>query len=193
MPKEYMHKVKNGPSDSSFYGRIKKNMNIDDALAELTEQRTKFSEAQWMIGRCASGASKLNAFQQLQMYRKYAPIMVKAFNISWALGDYFAEQIMILEENTKANANKKWTKEEEENVIDMICAGCSELEISIKTGRTIGAIHTKVSSLTGLSKPRKINGEFSGYVGGETFNGNINGVFKKNNELSNERRDNEID
>ncbi len=179
MAKSMTHKVKNGPSDSSFYGRISKNMDLDGALEELQEQRTKFAEAQWMIGRLSSGATKFNAFQQLQAYRKYAPIMVKAFNIAFAYGDFFAEQIRILEENTKANSNKRWTPEEEEAVIEMVCSGISELEISIKTGRTIGAIHTKVSTLTGLSKPRNIEGEFDGYVGEEAVSGNIKGMFKK--------------
>ena len=179
MAKEFKHTVKDGPSDSSFYGRISKNMDIDEALSMLDEQGQKFSEAQWMIGRCISGAAKLNPYQQLQVFRKYAPVMIKAFNMSWALSKYFSTQIEILEENMVANKHKRWTPEEEEQVIEMVCDGLSELEISIKTGRTIGAIHTKVSMLTGLSKPRNIQGEFTGMVGNQEFDGMIKGTIKK--------------
>ena len=179
MAKDYVHPVRNGPTQSSWYGKISKDMDIDEALNELAEKRHQYSEAMCALGRCVSGADGSNVYQQLQIYRKYTPQLVKAFRVVDALANYFASQMEILEEKSVASKNKKWTAEEDETVIDMICSGCTELEIAIKTGRTIGAVHTRVSKLVGVSRERNIEGEFTGTIGGDSVTGYINGKIKK--------------
>ncbi len=179
MAKDYKHPVRNGPTQASFYGKIAKDIDINEALDELRKKRHEWLEAMHALGTCVCNNTGMNAFQQLQVYRAYAPQLVKSFNVVYALSNYFAAQLEVLEEKSVANKNKKWTKEEDEKVINMLCDGATELEIAIKTGRSIGAIHTRVSNLVGISKERKIEGEFSGVVDGKPTSGTIKGVYKK--------------
>ena len=175
MAKNYVHKVRIGKDQTTFYGKIANDTDIDEALKQLAEHREEFAEAQWKLGRLACGMEKMNAFQQLQAYRKYTQVLVKNFHVVYALSNYFAAQLEVLEQRASANNGKRWTKEEEEDVIDMICAGMTELEISIKTGRSIGAIHTKVSNLVGVQKERNIKGNFNGTINGEYVGGKLDG------------------
>lgn len=179
MAKNYIHKVRVAPHEATFYGKIEKDMDIDEALKKLDEYSVSFQEASWRIGRLLSNNDRLNPYQQLQAFRKYAPVLVKNFHLVYSLSHYFSAQLEVLEERSTANKNKRWTKEEEETVIDMVCDGYTELEIAIKTGRTIGAIHTKVSNLVGLQRERKIEGDFTGTVNGESVEGILKGKIKK--------------
>lgn len=179
MAKDYIHKARVAPSETSFYGKIDKDMDIDEALDKLSAHRVECMEASWRIARLMSNNDRLNPYQQLQAFRKYAPILVKNFYVVYALAHYFSAQVEVLEERSTANKNKRWTKEEEEEVIDMVCDGCTELEIAIKTGRSIGAVHTKISNLVGLQRERNIEGNFSGTVNGELIEGKLKGKIKK--------------
>ena len=180
MGKNYTHKIRVGKTQASFYGKIKDDMDIDEALQKYAEIRGEVANSLYQLGRCTWNADGRNAFQQIQIYRKYVPVLAKNFAVVDALANYFGAQLEVIEQKSVANKNKRWTPEEDERVIDMICDGFTEIEIAIKTGRSIGAIHTRVSKLVGINRiDRKVAGHFLGYINGEKTEGDIDGVVTK--------------
>lgn len=124
---------------------------------------------------------KGSAFHQLQQFRKLVPELINAYTALWETQDALLEEFDRMCAKTQANKNKRWTKEQEECLVELVCRGnLSPVEISATMGRSVTAISTKVSDLVGVSRiSQNVAGQFFGKINGEQTSGIIEGVVQK--------------
>lgn len=77
---------------------------------------------------------------------------------------------------SKPNARKRWSKEEDDLLIDLVVQGESEVVISTTLGRSVSACKTRCSTLVGIGRTTvEVAGYFIGQLNGENVDGMIHG------------------
>ncbi len=138
----------------------------------------------------------INAFQQLakvstvkpksimvelNIYRKYVPMMIKAYSTMSEGVKKASKQIDRCTDIEYDRGNKRWTSEEDETLINLVCDGKDNIHtISTILGRSPGAIQTHISYLVGRKRlSQEVAGRFVGTINGIDAQATICGtVFK---------------
>ena len=118
---------------------------------------------------------------ELLAYRNYLPVIIQFANdvemiaIAWR---FLAESY-----GKEDNSNKKWTKEDEELLIEMVCKDMSMVNIASVLKRSVSAISTKLTNLVGVNRiSQSVAGKFIGTANGSEFTADIIGtLFRKEN------------
>ena len=144
-------------------------------IRHLSEMNKIYNEAKDLI-ECPQG----NPYQQLLKYKKILPKLVKRLESDMEDYDLLLRELERLKAVKYENANKRWDKEDDEMLIDMICNNVPIYNISTTFGRSPSAISTRVSYLVGINRlSQDIAGKFIGTINGEEINGDIKGVLEK--------------
>ena len=120
--------------------------------------------------------------QAYRIYKKYVPVLL-AHNANINDFDQMLErQITQLDKTTGARSNKRWTKDEDEWLIEEACKDkVSIFDISTTLGRTPSSIQARITKLVGLHRiSEEIAGRFIGSIDGAEVEGNICGRIYKN-------------
>lgn len=147
---------------------------LDAGRARAAKIVTKVTELQ--------ANPKGNAYIQLKEWKKIGDDIIKYFYAYGTVLEKYSTSYKDLETGTSRNNNKRWTADEDEKLIELVCAGeWSPIEISTTFGRSIPAIKTRVSKLVGLKRlSAEIAGQFIGTIDGEKVEGRIDGkVYKE--------------
>ena len=121
---------------------------------------------------------KGNIAIQLKEWRKLGDDIIKYFenygNVMKKVGETYTD----LQTATARNNNARWTQDEDEKLIELVCDGSWTIyEIANSFGRSVPAIKTRVSNLVGLNRlSKKIAGRFIGTIDGAEIDGDINGI-----------------
>jgi len=115
----------------------------------------------------------------MQEYRKNADKAITALMNTKELIAYLCELIERMMADEDANKYKRWTKEADEALIEMICQGDNIYTIATALGRSPSSIHTRTSKLVGINRiSKEIAGEFMGTLNGADIKGRIEGTLK---------------
>lgn len=124
---------------------------------------------------------KMSPYLQLQKWRKLGKQMFEMTKFHDELVKVSNDQLKRISDSTAANANRRWTKEDDEILIEMACdENTSLIEIASIFGRSTTAISTRISYLVGINRiSKEIAGKFEGLLNGEKVQGNIKGTITK--------------
>ena len=116
--------------------------------------------------------------EEVRIYRKYVPIMIKAYCIQSEGMKKAAMQIWRLTDVDYDRGKKRWSKEEDEMLINLVCEGNENIhQISTILGRSPGAIQSHISFLVGRKRlTQEVAGKFIGTINGETTQAEICGT-----------------
>ena len=119
--------------------------------------------------------------EEIKIYRKYVPVLLEEI---WSMSECiqtFGTRLERYNTDSEDKKYKKWTKEEDEFLIEMICdSRCSMLELSTTMGRTVPAIKTRVSKLVGLKRiSQEVAGKFIGTINGNHAECVLDGTLYK--------------
>lgn len=155
-------------------------MTIDTSIETIKKYDAEASELVWILRRLVCNSSGMSPYAQLQGFKKYVPKLIDTIFFHEAVADYSFEQIDRLMNGIDVNKNKKWEKEDEEALIEMVCKDINDVEIAVKFGRSVPAIKTKVSQLVGIGRiDQKIAGRFIGRVNGVETDAMLDGIVYK--------------
>ena len=119
---------------------------------------------------------------ELNTYRKYCPLLINLLCDLSDINKAACKENKRIHNKTQERANKKWTKEEDEMLINYLCDHNSSLtEIAAIFGRSPTAISSHVSNLVGRKRiSQEVAGRFIGYIDGEEKESDIVGtIYKK--------------
>lgn len=121
-------------------------------------------------------APNSNAFIQLKEWKKLGDQVIDYIKAVSKFANLQGKYWERLDTDSKSKKYQRWTKEEDEILIELVCSGISQAELSAAMGRTIPAIKTRVSKLVGEKRiSQKIAGNFFGTFNGEYVEGTIKG------------------
>ena len=105
--------------------------------------------------------------KEIRVYRKYVPKLILAYKLMTSMAADLSRTLDQLEGSEAAMSGKRWSKDEEESLIDFIAKGHSIMSVAASFGRTPGSISSKVSQLVGVGRvSQKVAGNFVGRVNG---------------------------
>ena len=178
----FTHKYTSGEYKGKKYTRRAwLEVDVEQREKEFNEHGESASNVfNTMRQLCTNGGGQ-NAFFQLQAFRKTGKMMVDLLRFYQEVAEYAFDQINTLERKSAKNANKKWTKDEDELLIELVTDDdVTDIELMAKFGRSMGAIKTRVSTLVGLNRiSQEIAGRFVGTINGEKVEGKIDGTVYK--------------
>lgn len=124
---------------------------------------------------------KKNPIQELKEWRKIGKNMLVYMKMQAKLNKNMLKQQQRLVTMKSDRSGKKWTPEEDEVLIELICDDeFTLLDVSKTLGRSISAIQTRCSFLTGVENTKKkIQGKFQGKLNGLVIDGTIDGLLIK--------------
>ena len=118
---------------------------------------------------------------ELNTFRRYVPLILEVYlKMSEALNKSIL-QINRCTDIDYGRANKRWSREEDEEIIDLVCEGKMNIhQLSTIFGRSPGAIQTHISELVGRERlSQAVAGRFVGMIDGISAEADICGkVFK---------------
>ena len=124
--------------------------------------------------------SKLNPYQKLKKWGDVGADIIKYMVLILDLIDCQNRVVKRFMTDSAEKKYKRWTDEEDNLLIDMVCADMSSMDISITLGRSPSAIKTRVSKLVGINRlSQQIAGRFIGELNGAKIEGNIKGTLSK--------------
>ena len=114
---------------------------------------------------------------ELNIYRKYIPIMIRAYCVQSEVMKKATTQVNRCTEIEYDRGNKRWTNEEDETLINLVCDGKENIHrISTILGRSPGAIQSHVSYLVGRKRlTQEVAGKFIGMIDGKSAEAEICG------------------
>lgn len=128
--------------------------------------------------------SKLKPFHEIQAWRKVGKNMMTYMETVTKGINNVCKENKRLSTMKYDRGHKKWTEEEDEILIELLCDdSLTLLDVSKTLGRSISAINTRCSVLTGVERVKqKIQGKFQGKLNGMVVDGTIDGLlFKEDN------------
>lgn len=149
-----------------------------------SDERPEISkeEAQYAINALLKNIhERPSILKELEVYRKYVPIMMEYMRYFDKLAYTSTTMLQRYEDVSTENKHKKWTKEEDELLIELVCRDdMSMLQISTSMGRSVPSIKTRVSKLVGMKRlSQEIAGRFVGIVDGQRTDCKVNGIIYK--------------
>lgn len=167
----FKHKYTSGENkqkDKQAILDIFNRMTVEDAFKMIDVEEEEASYIVWTLRKLICNNKGVNPYMQLQTFRKFVPKLINKCFFYEAVADYSFEQIDRLLNGIDVNKNKRWEPEDEEALIEMVCADVNDVEIAVRFGRSIPAIKTKVSQLVGIGRlDKKVAGRFIGNIDGE--------------------------
>lgn len=125
-----------------------------------------------------------NAYIQLKEWKKLGDEIIKYFYTYGMVMQKSATVNQEIAEGVARNNNSRWTKEEDERLIEIVCSHRDDwapFEIAASFGRSIPAIKSRVSKLVGLNRvSQEVAGHFFGTIDGIEMSGSIDGTVYKN-------------
>lgn len=120
-------------------------------------------------------------FIQLKKWRELGKWMLEDLKVQNKIHEGYIETVNRISEKIDANANKRWTAEEDEMLIEFVTdEEITPLEVATILGRTPAAINARVSKLVGINRiDQKVAGHFLGYINGEKTEGSIEGIVSR--------------
>ena len=144
-------------------------------------KRPEFVEAVQQLAKVSTERPK-SIIVELNIYRKFLPILLKAYFVMSEGTDKACKQVERCTNIDYDRANKRWSKEEDEELINIVCDGKENIhQISTIFGRSPGAIKTHISELVGRKRlSQEVAGRFIGIIDGIEANAEIKGtIFKE--------------
>lgn len=138
-------------------------INAAQQMAKLTRERPK------------------SLIEEVRLYRKYVPLLLEHILLLSDVNKAATKECTRVYEKTDVKSNKRWSKEEDELLIEAVCDDNTTMaQLSAIFGRTPGAINSHLTKLVGLKRlSQKVVGKFIGEVDGQTVNTSINGTLYK--------------
>ena len=125
------------------------------------------------------GCPNKNAFIQLREWKKLGDEMIAYIEAVSRYLEVSSSHWDRLVTDSSEKKYRRWTKEEDEMLIELVCSGVSQAELSSSMGRTIPAIKTRVSKLVGDKRiSKKVAGLFLGTFNGQYVEGTVNGEVR---------------
>jgi hypothetical protein len=124
----------------------------------------------------------VNSYIELTNYRKYVPMIL--FQMSELIDEIDTVKEYCEREKTDGKSSgkyhKKWSKEEDEWLIEAVCDDVSLMRIAIALGRTVSAVQGRITYLVGVKRlSQQVAGKFIGTANGAEFEADLVGtVFK---------------
>lgn len=124
---------------------------------------------------------KESPFIQLQKWRKLGMQMYKILKSNTECTKMSERQYNELTKAVGSNANKRWSEDDDELLINLVCDNnMTLLEIASVFGRSVSSIQSRVSYLVGIRRlSSEIAGNFMGTLNGTNIEGNIRGKLVK--------------
>ena len=118
---------------------------------------------------------------EIATYRKYVPVLIKAY---CKQSEWLKKATMQIDRCTDIEydrGNRRWTSEEDETLISLVCEGKYNIHmISTMIGRSPAAITSHISVLVGRKRlTQEVAGKFIGTINGESAQGEIVGTVYK--------------
>lgn len=149
-------------------------MTADD----LRHSRDEYQKAINELMKAIHQRPKFSA--EIAIYRKYVPILLEYCEGIDKFNGVLNKTFQRMESDSEEKRYKRWSEEEDELLIEMVCQNRSLLEVSTAMGRTVSSIKTRVSNLVGVKRlSQEIAGKFVGTLNGENVSGVINGTVRK--------------
>ena len=116
---------------------------------------------------------------ELNTYRKYVPALIELYFLRDDMVTALGKEIERFHNDCDDKKHKRWTKEEDNILIDIICSGQqSPMETALVFGRSVSAIKTRVSTLVGKKRiSQKVAGKFIGRITTNDTETHIDGVL----------------
>lgn len=154
----------------------------------LLETVAKGGDTKWLHAKMRDLAEcPPKPAQLLREIKKYLPSFVKAFEIATKLLRSVVEENNQLLSGMSERSRKRWSKGEDNLLIEYASKEMSVFEIAGALGRTPAAISTRISKLVGIGKiSQEIAGRFIGEINGEAVDGYIDGTLHKNTSATNQ-------
>ena len=171
-------------------------MNIDKLSNDILLHKTKEmqncgnTDAYRIVAKIAELSSQppKNAFAQIREWRKLGEKMILYITEVSKQVEIFERTTNRYESEADNRKNQRWTPQEDELLIEMVCADRHPFEISSTLGRTVPSIKTRVSKLVGLKRiSQEIAGKFIGTFNGIEMEGDIEGTLYKENNNAEEK------
>lgn len=162
----------------AYTEKVPDDIALVAAPADLT--KSKLENAVYQITKAISQHPK-SIVQELQIYRKYIPIILEACFIQTEGLKKVGMQLDRCTNISYDRSNKRWSKDEDETLIDQVCEGKSNIhQLSTMFGRSPGAIQVHISELVGRKRlSQEIAGKFIGKINGEVTEAEICGTVYK--------------
>lgn len=118
---------------------------------------------------------------ELNTFRKYCPILIKELCIITDINKKAVRENEQVISGATKNQNKRWTKEEDNVLIEMACKPDENIQtLSIMFGRTPASVANRITTLVGAKRlSQKVAGRFVGYINGEKTEADIAGTVHK--------------
>lgn len=118
--------------------------------------------------------------KELMTYRKYVPVLLNYCEFLDKFSNTTARTIERIESDCEERKYERWSAEEDEALIELVCSDRTLIETSAVLGRTIPSIKARVSKLVGIKRiTQEVAGRFVGYANGESVDCQINGTIFK--------------
>lgn len=117
---------------------------------------------------------------ELMSYRENVPVLINYIcDLMKTLHGY--KFMSIWNTTPDVNNHKRWSKSDENLLIDLVCKGDSIRTIATIFHRSPSAIQTKITSLVGVKRlSQQVAGKFIGTANGADFNAELVGtIYKK--------------
>ncbi|MGX8696352.1 MAG: hypothetical protein ACSW8D_08210 [Prevotella sp.] len=135
-------------------------------------------EALDALAEALQGKMPIN--KELATYRKYIPSFMVEFFDQGELILSLLESVDEVDSGMAKRNRKRWTEEEDEQLIEMAANGSSMTLMGFALDRTPTAVQTRISYLVGIEKLSvDVAGKFIGWLDGELVEGDIDGTVSK--------------
>lgn len=124
----------------------------------------------------------LSSYIELKKYRQYVPVLLVEIaehtNEMLNMIEYYKRIDTDCKESGKYH--KRWTKNEDEWLIEAVCHDEKLFKIAAALGRTPSAVQTRITYLVGVKRlSQQVAGKFIGTANGEEFKAALVGTIYK--------------
>ena len=170
-------------SNRENFGKNENGIIKVPSVSEISEDEIEkaFDELFLITLNKASNRKQQSSYIEMKKYEKYVPILLYGYCHCCTYREVENEFMDRLCSGKSERANKRWTNEEDNYLIDVVCAGVISLqELSLKMGRTPSAIYTRITHLVGVKRlSQKVAGKFIGEINGEQTEADLVGTVYK--------------
>lgn len=142
-------------------------------------QNQKFIDAFGKLYKNVSNPPS-NSYIELTNYRKLVPVILQYVESLAADNDRYVKMLNRFADDSKEKSHKRWTEQEDNLLIEMVCKDESMPILSAALGRTVPAIKTRLTYLVGVKRlSQKVVGKFIGEINGEQTEASLAGTIYK--------------
>lgn len=163
-------------------GKTRRNIPIQQILDEYDKVSHPTNEQISAIGKIllAIKGQPENPMKRLKIYDECVPLLLEVTENFDAYACRSKELLESTWNNQGIRRNKRWTEEEDEELIEFIAHDWGIGVVASLFGRTPSAIASRVSYLVGIERvSQEIAGRFVGTLNGQHIHGMIDGELQK--------------